>query len=62
MNQKLLMGSVTILIGYLFVGTLAIHLPVCHFLMRDFNGVYVEVMRKCPTGLSLLKLFLEAKL
>ncbi|KAI6194901.1 hypothetical protein M3Y96_01174500 [Aphelenchoides besseyi] len=36
----------------LFTSINAIRLPYCHFLMRDWNGIYVEVMRKCPAGTS----------
>ncbi|CAD5234169.1 unnamed protein product [Bursaphelenchus xylophilus] len=30
----------------------AIRRPICHFLLRDFSGTFVEVMRKCPAGTS----------
>ncbi|KAI6219655.1 hypothetical protein M3Y95_01089700 [Aphelenchoides besseyi] len=35
-----------------FTSINTIRLPYCHFLMRDWNGIYVEVMRKCPAGTS----------
>jgi hypothetical protein len=49
LGRKLLIGSILLLGGCFLVES--VRLPICHFLMRDFNGIYVEVMRKCPAGL-----------